>query len=151
MVTGLMTTAPRHWPITAGFRLRAMFVNDVMSVMQDGVNLCDAVYRRRRAPLSKCLCLFRWRIILLIRLGSRRRHCAPRPRVSPSSRSSPEPGRCETDADRQDGQRRVPHLHSGQHGHNFSGIGRRVHTGRYWWWVGYLFCLSREVDFRCYW
>lgn len=58
--TGLMTTTARSEPITARFRRRTMFVNDVMTTMQDGVvlsvNLYDSVYRRRGAPLLKCLC-----------------------------------------------------------------------------------------------
>lgn len=142
--TGLMTTTPGHWPITARLRLRAMFVNDVMSVTQDGVvltvNLCDSDFPSGRAPLLKCLCFFS----IKNSLGHQIRGIeGASPLVFgclPDAALRWQPGRWS--ADRRDGQRRVPHLHSGQHGHDFSGIGRRVHTRRYWWWDGYLFYLS---------
>lgn len=147
MVTGLMTTTPGHWPITARLRLRAMFVNDVMSVTQDGValpvNLCNSDFPSGRAPLLKCLCFFRERIASVIRLEVSKASPCASPLVFgclPDAALRWQPGRWS--ADRRDGQRRVPHLHSGQHGHDFSGIGRRVHTRRYWWWDGYLFYSS---------
>lgn len=144
MVTGLTTTTSRHGPITARVCLWTMFVNDVMSVIQDGVvisvNLYDSVYRP-----STCAS---FEVLVFIPLKNNFRHQI---RVLKASlRASPlvfgclllktlrwQPGRWS--ADRQDGQRRVPHLYGGKHGHHFSGIGRRVHAERYWWWVEYLF------------
>lgn len=146
-----MTTTSKQWPITARFCRWTMFVNDVRSVIQDGVvisvNLCDSVYRRRFAPLSKFFVLIPW--------GNNFRHqirllkatlCASPLCFGclPLATLRWQPGRWS--ADRQDGQRRVPHLYSGQHGHDFSGIGRWVHSERYWWWVRYLFHMFHEVD-----
>lgn len=62
MMTGLMTTTARFGPIRGRFGRPSLFVNDVMSVKQNGVvlgtNRCEWVYRRRSVPLLRLCCCF---------------------------------------------------------------------------------------------
>lgn len=142
MMTGLMTTTARFGPIRGRFGRQSLFVNDVMSVKQNGVvlgiNRCEWVYRRRSVPLSRlgcCPTAIPWENNLddqiSVSEASLERIACGSSRLSPATLRW-QPGR--RGADRQDGQRRV-HLHHGEHGHDFGGIRRRIHFGRHRRWV----------------
>lgn len=154
MKTGLMTTTARLGPIRGHLGPRTVFVNDVISVKQDGVvgilNRCEWVDRRRSLPLSRPLRrLFRHRIISLIRqvrlLGAAERLAGGSRGLSRATlRWQPE--RCIIDT--RDGRRRV-RLHGGQYGHDFGGIGRRIHSGRHRRWVSeHVLCVVCSLS-RC--
>ena len=162
MKTGLMTTTARLGPIRGHLGPRTVFVNDVISVKQDGVvgslNRCEWVDRRRSVPLSRPLRrYFRHRIISLVTqfclLGAAERLAGGSRGLSRATlRWQPE----RRIIDSRDGRRRV-RLHGGQHGHDFSGIGRRIHSGRHRRWVGeHVLCAvcslsrCRPASFPCH-
>lgn len=141
VTTGLMTTTASSEPIRARLGPRSVFVNDVMSVEQDGAvlstNRWEWVYPRRSLPLGEAPVLFYGlsgnRVTSAVRYGCCGRRWTPQTEPAGSWSFFPL-RRAAPPLTAEDGRRRV-HVHHGEHGHDFSGVRGRVHAGGHRRWV----------------